>query len=402
MDLLIQFTIKLFMSTVRENLRKLVPFALVYSWVELIQSLCLSPYSFIAETSNASVYSEKWLIRISDQVTELSKILMIIMVAYFLSNMVLSLIPEEGKDTSKLPWVLFLMTWILYTASNNFNNYYAQIPFWLLLGLIAFVLAFIARKLKMLSFNQRAVVFVISIFSTYSLSKYLARHMSSSPDLLLQMASLSLLGPGPNHVLSVVFWSSIAVIMQGLGLLVPYILQTPANDLILTSENVNAALSGHLDNIPHLFSLYTLRDSFAMFGGLGMVLPLLLAVLIESKKLNKPYHFHLSILCFLPVLFDQPLAFLVGLPIILEPLILLPMLAVTILSEVIGAIVLTLKWVHPAVFIVPEGTPNLIFAFLASNGDWRYFIIVTFIITVSILIYLPFIKRAFQREALYD
>lgn len=45
------------------------------------------------------------------------------------------------------------------------------------------------------------------------------------------------------------------------------------------------------------------------------------------------------------------------------------MVIVTIGAEAIGALLLTLKWINPTVY----GPPSLIFGFLASNGDWRYF-----------------------------
>ncbi|MGT2888403.1 PTS sugar transporter subunit IIC [Streptococcus didelphis] len=391
-----------FTSVFRNNLRKLVPLALVYSWLELSQDIFLSPNSFLAETSNVTFYSQKWMHLLSRQLTELSKLVMMIMTGYFIYGILSDYLSSKEHEVSRLPWFVFFLIWILYTRSNNFNNYFAQTPFWLLLGLLGLVLIVIRLVIKHLTPNQKFILILLTTYLTYSLGNFLAAHLTSSPDLLVQTATLSLLGMGPTHLTMIFAWTSLAIFLQNFGFLVPFILQTPSLDLSTTTDNLNATLTEHVTTIPHLFTFYTLRDSFAMLGGLGMILPLLIAVLIESKKLNKSYHFKLSLICLVPVLCDQQLAFLLGLPIILEPVLLIPMILVSLGAEAIGALFLWLKWLHPAVYSVPVGTPNLLMGFLASNGDWRYFIVIGIILVVSVLIYLPFIKRAFQREALYD
>lgn len=106
-----------------------------------------------------------------------------------------------------------------------------------------------------------------------------------------------------------------------------------------------------------------------MFGCLGMILPMLFAIILYARKHKNKKLLKLGQLPLIPIIVDQPLALILGLPIILESILLIPMVIVTIGAEAIGALLLTLKWINPTVY----GPPSLIFGFLASNGDWRYF-----------------------------
>ncbi|HHU9947393.1 TPA: hypothetical protein ACULGJ_005037, partial [Escherichia coli] len=106
---------------------------------------------------------------------------------------------------------------------------------------------------------------------------------------------------------------------------------------------------------------YTVKNSFAMFGGIGILLSLFLAVLYESRKLQSKNYYKLTLLTLTPLIFDQNLPFLVGLPVILQPILFIPMVLTTIFAEAFGALMLYLKFVDPAVYTVPSGTPSLLF-----------------------------------------
>ncbi|KKF40560.1 hypothetical protein AF60_00875 [Streptococcus uberis S6261] len=56
---------------------------MLFSWVQLVQNLFLSPYSFLA-TTNAKIFSNKWFLWFSDQLAELSKMVIVLLAATFL------------------------------------------------------------------------------------------------------------------------------------------------------------------------------------------------------------------------------------------------------------------------------------------------------------------------------
>ena len=188
------------------------------------------------------------------------------------------------------------------------------------------------------------------------------------------------------------------------GLYVPNALSYPTFSLPVAMDNYTAALNTSSTGIPHLLTLYTLQNPFALFGGIGLLLPLAVAIYIESKKGRNKQKEHLALLTIVPLLFDQNLPLLFGLPVLFQPILLIPMIISTLFAESLGALCLYFKFLSPAVYKTPTGTPNLLFGFLASDGNWRYFIIIFIILLVSVAVYRPFVKKGLEKEteAIYE
>lgn len=382
----------------KKSLRKLFPIALLFSWLQLVQNLFLSPYSFIAITTNAKIFSNKWFLWFSDQLAELSKMVLIMLAATFLYYFVAGYTSEKKEKNNFLPMFTFFLTWLIYSSSYHIDNAFPIEPTWLFLGFLGVGLHFLGQKIKKQHRTVTLIFFVMVTFLAIRTGKFLMAKMTFGMDFLEEAISSSLIGKGPTSFSSVFLWSAVGIFFRMTGLTVPFIFQNQAIDLTVTNDNLQAALTGHLNSIPHFHTLYTLRDSFAMFGGLGMILPMLFAIILYARKHKNKELLKLGYLTFIPIIVDQPIALILGLPIILEPILLIPMVIVTIGAEAIGALLLTLKWINPAVYAVPYGTPSLIFGFLASNGDWRYFFAVSIILVLSTLVYFPFLDPIFNKE----
>ena len=78
------------------------------------------------------------------------------------------------------------------------------------------------------------------------------------------------------------------------------------------------------------------------------------------------------------------------------------MIVSTVLTELLGALALSLHLLNPAVYATPVGTPSILFGFLASNGDWRYLVFTLALLVMSIFIYRPFVTLAFRKEEKQD
>lgn len=280
----------------------------------------------------------------------------------------------------------FFLTWLIYSSSYHIDNAFPIEPTWLFLGFLGVGLHFLGQKIKKQHRIVTLIFFVMVTFLAIRTGKFLMAKMTFGMDFLEEAISSSLIGKGPTSFSSVFLWSAVGIFFRMTGLTVPFIFQNQAIDLTVTNDNLQAALTGHLNSIPHFHTLYTLRDSFAMFGGLGMILPMLFAIILYARKHKNKELLKLGYLTFIPIIVDQPIALILGLPIILEPILLIPMVIVTIGAEAIGALLLTLKWINPTVY----GPPSLIFGFLASNGDWRYFFAVSLILVLSTLVFFPF------------
>jgi cellobiose PTS system EIIC component len=153
----------------------------------------------------------------------------------------------------------------------------------------------------------------------------------------------------------------------------------------LAAENLQALKEGL--PIPNIIS-QQFQDLFATFGGCGSTLSLLIAMLLfcKSKRVKE-----LGKLALIPGIFgiNEPIVF--GLPIVLNPTILVPFMLVPTMNIVIAYFAMNLGLVPYTNGIqIPWTTPPIISGFLAT--DWRGAVLQAILLVLGVVIYLPFIK----------
>src|SRR5699024_9296233 len=156
---------------------------------------------------------------------------------------------------------------------------------------------------------------------------------------------------------------------------------------LLTSiqENIDAYSMGN--EIPNIVTKPFI-DSFAMLGGGGFTIGLIIAIFIASRRSD---YREIAKLALAPGLFNinEPLMF--GLPVILNPLLAIPLIIVPIVNINIAYIATSLGLVSKTVALIPWTTPPILSAFLSTAGDWRAAVLAILLIGLSVVIYLPFI-----------
>lgn len=132
-----------------------------------------------------------------------------------------------------------------------------------------------------------------------------------------------------------------------------------------------------------------LIDVFAKFGGQGITIGLLIAILISARSARLSEIAKLSIT---PGLFNINEPVIYGLPIVFNPIMLIPFIAVPLVGVLItyGAIMIGFMPPFTAV-TVPWTTPPLISGFLLAG--WQGLVIQLLIIIASVAIYFPFVKK---------
>lgn len=129
--------------------------------------------------------------------------------------------------------------------------------------------------------------------------------------------------------------------------------------------------------------------AFINIGGAGLVLSLIIALFIASKKEDQRA---IGKLGFIPAIFSisEPVAF--GLPLVLNPIYAIPYIFNAGVSTVITLVGFAIGFVTPNSVDVPYGLPILLNAFLGwgVNGV----ILQIIIIAVGVLTYLPFVLLA--------
>lgn len=156
------------------------------------------------------------------------------------------------------------------------------------------------------------------------------------------------------------------------------------------ASNLSYALRhGSPWNVPHPFFGGSLYNSFANFGGNGLLLALTVAIIISSRSQGQHQVARWTLI---PTLFNSEYAAMIGLPIIMNPLYLLPILLLPIVNIAIAAGAIAIHLIPPTPYPVLMGTPGPLISFIASNGNWLVLIFTLALFVLDVWCFIPFVK----------
>lgn len=129
-------------------------------------------------------------------------------------------------------------------------------------------------------------------------------------------------------------------------------------------------------------------DCFILMGGCGATLSLLIAIYIFSKRRGNK---RLAKAATIPLLFNINEIIVFGLPIIFNPVMLIPFLATPCVMYFISYLAMWIGVVPKTVNEIEWTTPVLLSGYLATNSI-RGSLLQAFNLVIGVLIYMPFIK----------
>jgi PTS system cellobiose-specific IIC component len=154
--------------------------------------------------------------------------------------------------------------------------------------------------------------------------------------------------------------------------------------------NLSSALkSGNSWNVPYKFTDTTIFHSFANFGGSGVMLALIIAMLIFSKKSRNR---NVSKWSIFPAIFNNHYPMMLGIPILFNPIFLVPFILVPLVNMLVTSLFIIMHWLPIAAYPVPVGTPGPLIVFIGTNGNWFTLIFGIILLVIDVLIYSPFVK----------
>ena len=134
-------------------------------------------------------------------------------------------------------------------------------------------------------------------------------------------------------------------------------------------------------------------------GGAGNMLALVIAIFIVSKRSD---YRDIAKLGFVPALFNISEPIMFGLPVVMNPILIIPMILVTLAGLLIGYISTIVGLMGYTYVLVPWTTPPVIGLFLSSGANVGAALTGVIILVVSVIIYMPFVKvmdKALEAEA---
>lgn len=208
---------------------------------------------------------------------------------------------------------------------------------------------------------------------------FFAYHPLHAEHLLAPLADWAHAGEGG------IWWTSLAATLINqafwfLGIHGGHVLDSFAADLFLPA---GASYDGSRPWRP-------LFDSFVLLGGTGATLGLLVAIAIGVKE--GPQR-RIGLISIFPAFFNVNESLVYGLPMVLNPVFLLPFFLAPLLLSLQAVAAVEWGWIELQVAELPWTTPPLISGWLLT-GSWRGVALQVSGIVISALVYLPFVRRA--------
>lgn len=170
------------------------------------------------------------------------------------------------------------------------------------------------------------------------------------------------------------------------------VMEPVAGDLFEKGLSINAQLAAAGQAPTEIFTK-TFFDTFVLMGGCGSALCLLIAILVTSKRRNVK---KLAKISLVPMLFNINELLLFGLPVIFNPMLLIPFILTPILLTLTSCFAVATGLVGCTVQSVHWTTPVLLSGY-AATGSVAGSVLQLINLAVGILIYLPFVRISQER-----
>ena len=140
-------------------------------------------------------------------------------------------------------------------------------------------------------------------------------------------------------------------------------------------------------DIPYVMNL-TMLQMFGEFGGSGVTIGLVIAILIFSKREDNRTIAGISIV---PGLFNINETMTFGIPLVLNPILDIPFILAPVVTVIIGYILVSSGFCPKIVLEVPWTMPPVLFGFVATGGKPMGAVAQLIVLAVSVVVYIPFL-----------
>ena len=202
---------------------------------------------------------------------------------------------------------------------------------------------------------------------------------------------------------SVLILALLSQLLWAMGIHGPNTIAAIRDTMFSEAGNANLldyAKSGTTWGAPFPITYSGLATAFSEYGGSGMTLGLIIAILIFSKNKESKSIAKLSLA---PGLFNINEMVIFGLPIVLNPIYIIPFIIAPLVNIMIGyTAVMILKIMPPVTIGIPWTTPGPLMPFLGTGGDIVALFVGFICLAVSVLIYAPFVIAANKAAIIED
>ncbi|MGS0675592.1 EAL domain-containing protein [Shewanella sp. 0m-4] len=322
---------------------------------------------------------------------------------FYISNILINLYPttfcivasyylSQKANASSAIFIIYalLLFYILSIEHLDFSTSYSlpNNPLLALLSAIVTYLYYLYFPIRLLDpnsfdFASRLIKYIVHIFC-FCLIALLLSQLATYTGFSVKSVILSL-GLDPMTFTGGLLYQAFLGILGAVGINGHNMLFTIKQQIYAdTLANIEAWRAGEASINIISQGFY---DAFLSMGGSGNCISLLLCVLIFSQKYN---HKMLAIVAIPMVMFNINEVLLFGLPILFNPIMIIPFILVPLVSFVIVYACIALGIVSPVVSIVNWLTPPIFSGYFAMGEQLDGAVLQLVVIIIGIFIYRPF------------
>lgn len=193
-----------------------------------------------------------------------------------------------------------------------------------------------------------------------------------------------------NNLLEVLFLSLIVTFLNWLGIGYPLHAFAGTVNNAYTAENLTYAFQhGSSWNVPYKYLGSSLIKTYGTMSGASVILAAIVLLLLRhgNKEISAIARLNL-----IPAAFGSSLGFSAGLPIILNPVFVLPSILIPLVNMTLAAGAITMRIIPVCVYPILKGTPGLLISFFGTNGNWTALLFVMVLFALDLCLMWPFIR----------
>ncbi|WP_270449271.1 PTS sugar transporter subunit IIC [Lactobacillus delbrueckii] len=201
-----------------------------------------------------------------------------------------------------------------------------------------------------------------------------------------------------NNLLITVPSTALASFLSWLGIEEPILRLSNVETSAAATANLTYVMRrGSIWKIPYPYLGGSLISTYGVMGGCAVVLALAVAILIWGRRKEPETVAKMNLW---PLLFSSSRGFLVGLPVILNPIYVIQLILVPVVNMLIAALAIFLHIVPTPVYPILTGTPGPLVPFFATNGNWPTLIFSIFLFCLDVVMMIPAVKLNNRTKAL--
>jgi PTS system cellobiose-specific IIC component len=393
----------IYLSSIRDGFMGILPIMIGGSFFTLIDNVIIGENGLTNKLFGNPCTK---LLELGEAIIPATMSVMAILLAFTIAK---SLCEYYKEDTTIIPAIAVVVLFILMPIKmdSNLNIEYINTFY---TGAAAMFMAFTVAIITVELIRALSKIDAIIIKMPDSVPPAIARSFNKLIPIIIVLIIFGLVRMGTNAInmpvndlifklIQVPFTSIVTskmglviiyilyMLIWGFGIHSAFIFGPILEPIYLTSltQNVDALKAGSA--MPAIITKPFL-DSVAFMGGAGNMLALIIAIFIVSRR--EEYR-AIAKIGLVPALFNISEPIMFGLPVVMNPILIIPMILSTLTGLGIGVISTSIGFMAKTYVLIPWTTPPILGSFFATGGDVKACLVTIVILAISVVIYMPFV-----------